>query len=124
MMNMITKNKISINNIIEFVRKAMNNNCVVQYSTMFENNIHISIKYNDKEIYFNISDDSFSIHDYRKCYLRIDYNLTERDKLNIKTLELEIDEDREDKAVGLFNDFFKNISQAPASIDDLNDNDD
>lgn len=129
---MITKNKITISNIIEFIHKAMNNNCdisVIEFPTLKlyspgnGNSLEFNIEYNDIVITFIISNDAISISGYDKGYVRIPNQLSERDKIDLKTLKLDVEEYNEDKAINLFNDFFSTIPPVPASIDNLDDDD-
>lgn len=121
-MNTITKNKISINNIIGFIHDAMGKNLDVEVSEL-PNGTDYNVSHDDIDICFYITDEYFSIGGYDRGYLRISHNLTDRDKLNIQALNLDIKEYREDKAIDLFNDFFNCIPQTPASIDNLDDDD-
>ena len=122
MMNMITKNKISISNIIGFIHDAMGKNLDVEVSELPKGtDYHVS--HDDIDIYFYITNEYFTINGYDRGYLHIEYNLTDRDKLDIQALNLDIKEYREDKAINLFNDFFNCIPSTPASIDNLDDDD-
>ena len=120
--NMITKNKITINSIIGFIHDAMGKNLDVEVSELPKGtDYHVS--HDDIDIYFYITNEYFTINGYDRGYLHIEYNLTDRDKLDIQALNLDIKEYREDKAINLFNDFFNCIPSAPASIDNLDDDD-
>lgn len=130
--NMITKSKITINSIVEFVHKAMNNNCDISVnefpliklnSTGSGNHLEFNIRYDDIEITFIISNDAISICGYDKGYVRVSNQLSERDKIDLDTLKLDVEEYNEDKAINLFNDFFSTIPPVPASIDNLDDDD-
>lgn len=121
-MNTITKNKISINNIIGFIHDAMGKNLDVEVSE-YPKGTDYHVSHDDIDIYFYITNEYFTINGYDRGYLQIEYNLTDRDKLNIQALNLDIKEYREDKAINLFNDFFNCIPQTPASIDNLDDDD-
>ena len=119
-MTNITKNKITINSIIEFVHTAMYNNLIVttdypwgEFGYSIDNGRE-GISFNIEEKYFEIISEGGS--------LKIDYSLTERDKIDLQTLNLDIDEYREDKAFTGFNNFFLDVIDKPTSIDDL-DND-
>ena len=119
---MITKNKITISNIIEFIHTAMGKNLDVEVSE-FPKGTCCRVSYDDINIYFYIVDEYFTINGYDKGYLRIPYKLTDRDKIDLQTLALDIKEYNEDKAINLFNDFFNYVPQTPASIDNLDDDD-
>lgn len=122
---MITKNKISINNIIEFIHTAMNNNLMVFISRFitFTYKYEFNVINNNVQINFLINDDYIIISTYNQGYLQIDNHLSERDKLDLEALKLDIKEYNEEKAINLFNDFFNCIPQTPASIDNLDDDD-
>lgn len=129
---MITKSKITINSIIEFVHKAMSNNCDISVnafpliklnSTDSGNHLEFNIRYDDIDITFIISNDAISIYGYDKGYVRVSNQLSERDKIDLDTLKLDVEEYNEDKAINLFNDFFSTIPPVPASIDNLDDDD-
>jgi hypothetical protein len=119
---MITKNKIAINNIIEFIHTAMGKNLDIQVAE-YPKGTDYSVSHDDMDIYFYITDEFFSVNGYDKGYLRIPYKLTDRDKIDLQALALDIKEYNEDKAINLFNDFFNFIPQTPASIDNLDDDD-
>ena len=121
--NMITKNKITISNIIEFIHTAMNNNLEVSISGFITYKYGFDVINDDIQIRFLIDDDCIVISTYEQGHLHIDTNLTERDKLDLEALKLDIKEYNEDKAINLFNDFFSTIPPVPASIDNLDDDD-
>lgn len=119
---MITKSKITISNIIEFIHSAMSKNLDVEVAELPKGtDYHVS--HDDIDIYFYITDEYFTINGYDKGYLYISYKLTDRDKIDIQALNLDIKEYNEDKAINLFNDFFNYVPQTPASIDNLDDDD-
>lgn len=127
---MITKNKISINNIIEFIHTAMNNNTEIHISEFqaycnkeTESKIEFEVAYRDKQIFFFITPTYFTIKDFNAAYVSINYILTERDKLDIEALKLDVKEYNEEKALNLFDDFFKQVTETPTSIDNLDDDD-
>ena len=120
--NMITKSKITISSIIEFIHTAMGKNLDVEVSELPKGtDYHVS--HDDIDIYFYVTDEYFNINGYDRGYLHIPYKLTDRDKIDIQALNLDIKEYNEDKAINLFNDFFNFIPQTPASIDNLDDDD-
>ena len=124
MMN-LTKNKITINSIIEFVHNAMHYNMRV--------NIDFYDFEDSQEWYFYIDNGKDYIrHIIKKTFkgdsimieshtgtLFLDITLSERDVLDLKTLSLDIKEYGEDKALSEFNNFFSNIEEKPTNIDDL-----
>ena len=122
---MITKSKITISNIIEFIHTAINNNLEVSIARFvtYTFKYEFSVTNGDILIRFLMSDDCIVISTYDSGYLHIDYHLTERDKLDLEALKLDVKEYNEDKAINLFNDFFNCIPQTPASIDNLDDDD-
>ena len=120
---MITKNKISINNIIEFIHTAMNNNVEVFTSRFITYTYGFDVMNDDIQIRFLIDDNSIVISTHDSGYLHIDNHLTERDKLDLEALKLDIKEYNEDKAINLFNDFFNFIPKTPVNIDNLDDDD-
>lgn len=120
---MITKSKITISNIIEFIHNAMNNNLEVSTSGFITYKYGFNVINDDIQIRFLMDDDCIVISTYDQGYLHIDNHLTERDKLDLEALKLDIKEYNEDKAINLFNDFFSTIPPVPASIDNLDDDD-
>lgn len=122
-MTNLTKNKITISNIIEFIHTAMNNNLEVSVSGFITYKYGFEVINDDIQIRFLMDDDCIVISTYEQGYLNIDTNLTERDKLDLEALKLDIKEYNEEKAINLFNDFFNYVPQTPASIDNLDDDD-
>ena len=120
--NMITKSKITINNIIEFIHTAMNNNLDVTIAE-YPKGTDYHVSHDDIDIYFYIADEYFTVNGYDRGYLRISYKLTDRDKIDIQALNLDIKEYNEDKAINLFNDFFNYVPRTPVNIDNLDDDD-
>lgn len=122
MMNMM-KNNLTVSDIIAFVQKAMENNMEVSAGNGFGDLINISIKRRDNVIlYFYFYNSSIVINTIGG-YLEKEYSYTDRERLNLRALALEIKEYQEAKATKLFNTFFI-PNNTPTSIDDLNDNDD
>lgn len=120
---MITKSKISISNIIEFIHTAMNNNLGVSITGFITYKYGFNVINDDIQIHFFMDDDCIVISTYDQGCLHINYHLTERDKLDLEALKLDIKEYNEEKAINLFNDFFNYVPQTPASIDNLDDDD-
>lgn len=124
MMN-ILKNNLTVADIVKFVRKAMENNMDVATIEMFgkATEFHIQKSNDDKGvIYFQLYENSISVRTYMGGFEK-EYSYSERELLDIATLKLEVKEYREIQATKSFNNFFTS-SNTPASIDDLNDNDD
>lgn len=124
MMN-LTKNKITINSIIEFVHNAMHHNMRViknfydfedsQEWHFYVDNGKNYIKYIIKK---TIKGDSIIIESHTGT-LVLDITLSDRDILDLNALSLDIKEYGEDKALSEFNNFFSNIEEKPTNIDDL-----
>lgn len=119
--NILTKNKITINIIIEFVHKAMVFNLPVysRYGADYgfdiengENMLTILIKLNKIEIFTE-----------QNGFIVVQNSLTDRDKLDLEALKLDIKEYNEEKALNIFNNFFADTIDKPTSVDDLNDDD-
>ena len=121
--NMITKNKITINSIIKFIHTAMNKDLMITEPMFITYKYGFSVTNDDTKIRFLIDDDTIVISTSEDGYVQIDNHLTERDKLDIEALKLDVKEYNEEKAINLFNDFFNFIPQTPASIDNLDDDD-
>lgn len=121
----MTKSKITINSIIEFVHNAMYHD--MQVSKDFYDFI------DSQEWHFYINDDKNYIrHIIKKTFkgdyiiieshtgtLVLDITLSDRDVLDLNALSLDIKEYGEDKALNEFNNFFSNIEEKPTNIDDL-----
>lgn len=128
MMN-LTKNKITINSIIEFVHNAMHHNMGVSkdfydfkdsqewyfYVDNGKDYIRHIIKKNPKR-------DSITIESHDGT-LVLDITLSDRDVLDLNTLNLDIKEYNEEKALSILNNFFTDVEDKPTSVDDLNDDD-
>lgn len=122
MMNM-TKNNLTVSDIIAFVHKAMENNMYIYAGDRFGDLTNIGIRRKDNVVLrFYFYDSSIAL-DPSEGYLEKEYSYTDRERLNLRTLALEIKEYRETQAAKLFNNFFT-PNNTPTSIDDLNDNDD
>lgn len=125
-MTNITKSKITINNIIEFVHNAMHYN-------MYVSGDFYDFKEDGKEWGFRINNDKNYIQYIVKnhhegdsiiveCHLGsliTNISLSERDIIDLNTLNLDIKEYREDKTLNTLNNFFSNIEDKPTNIDDL-----
>ena len=120
--NMITKSKITISNIIEFIHTAMNNNLDVTIAE-YPKSADYHVGHDDIDIFFYITDEYFTINGYDKGHLHIPCKLTDRDKLDLEALKLDVKEYNEDKAINLFNDFFNYVPKTPVNIDNLDDDD-
>ena len=114
-----------IEKIKEAVRVAMNKgkHIVTYYddvSTMRIFRIEVD---DDSNISIDFFKDVFIIHT-RNGYLRIDYNLTDRDKLELQALALSIKEYKEDMAISEFEEFISDKKEKITSINDLDNEDD
>ena len=123
-MTNITKNKITINNIIEFVHKAMACNLPV-YNRVdeIEANFGFDIDKSESTIAIVISENNIEIFTQNNGYISIENSLTDRDELDLRTLEIDIKEYNEEKALNILNNFFTDVEDKPTSVDDLNDDD-
>lgn len=122
MKNMMTKNKISIKSIIDFVRKAITCDFIIDdrsfgfYSFDIENNAGNSINFIIKPGKIEIYSNDYGV-------LVIDNLLSDRDKVELEALKIDIKEYNEEKALNVFNNFFLNTTDKLTNIDDLNDED-
>jgi len=122
MMNM-TKNNLTVSDIIAFVQKAMERNMDISILERDKEIFEIDVRREDKiVICFYFRKNSLAIHSLFG-FLEKEYSYTDREHLNLRALTLEIKEYRETQATKLFNNFFT-PNNTPTSIDDLNDNDD
>ena len=124
MMN-LTKNKITINSIIEFVHNAMHHNMRVSKDFYdFEDSQEWYFYVDNGKNYIRpiikktIKGDSIMIES-NTGILVLDITLSDRDILDLNSLSLDIKEYREDKTLSEFNNFFSNIEEKPTNIDDL-----
>ena len=122
----LTKSKITINSIIEFIHNAMHYN-------MYISEEFYDFKEDDKEWCFCINNNKDYIRYIVKnrpegdsiiveCHtgsLIINISLSERDIIDLNTLSLDIKEYGEDAALNTLNNFFSNIEDRPTNIDDL-----
>ena len=107
----------------EAIRVAMNKGkCIIYYNDKDLDIIGFNIEINNNN---NISIDYFKQRiniRTQNGYAYVDYNLTDRDKLELQALILSVKEYREDMAISEFNEFISNKENKPKDIDDL-DND-
>lgn len=123
MMNMM-KNNLTVSELIKFIHKAMDNNMNVSIQLLYGNASKIYIIRKDC-IYINITfgNSTLIIEGGNGEFLKKEYSYTDRERLSIENIELDIKEYQETQAAKLFNNFFI-PSNTPTSIDDLNDLDD
>ena len=115
-----------IKKIIEFMRNAMNEGLFIDAykNTSFEEedstlyNFDVEYKVN---ISFCVYDNSLRITT-EHGYIKVAYELSKRDKLELDALILSIEEYKEDIAISEFNSFFKK-DETPTTIDNLDDDD-
>ena len=123
-MTNITKSKITINSIIEFVHKAMAFNLpVYNRANEIEAEFGFDIDKGDSAITIVIYKNNIEIFTQDNGYVLVENSLTDRDELDLKTLEIDIKEYNEDKALNILNNFFTIVEDKPTSVDDLNDDD-
>jgi len=114
-----------IEKIKEAVRVAMNKgkNIVAYY----DDNLVMTGFYIEVDNNSTISVDFFKegiIINTRNGYLQVDYNLTDRDKLELQALALYIKEYKEDMAISEFEEFiFGKNEEKIVNINDLDDDD-
>lgn len=115
-----------IEEIIEFIRKAMNKGFkIVSYKSNLNDGRLIYeyfINNNSSEIRIGIIGDSLSIKTPTGM-LNVNINLTKRDYLELDALLLSVEEYNEDMAISEFNNFFGEEENKVVNINDL-DNDD
>lgn len=117
----MTKNKITINSIINFVHKAMA--CNLPVFSRFGADFGFDIENEENMITFLIKTNKIEIFTENNGFVVVQNTLTGRDELDLKALELDIKDYNEKKALKTFNNFFSNTVDKPTSVDDLNDDD-
>jgi hypothetical protein len=111
-----------IEKIKEAVRVAMNKGLhIVTYydDDLFMRGFHIEIDDNNN-ICVDFFKEGIVIHT-RNGYLHINYNLTDRDKLELQALALSIKEYKEDMAISEFNEFISDKKEKVTDINSLDD---
>ena len=116
-----------IEEIKEFIRKAMNKGLKIQkyYYIIDEKkrNTYYYRIYKNNDFNIDISiEPSTIILTTPKGRAHFNVNLTKRDFLELDAMSLSIEEYNEDMAISEFENFFEE-EQNPVSIDDLNDDD-
>lgn len=115
--------KITIEDIIEFVRKAMHNNLRIYNSAVIGErsvNFDYRIHNNEEFIYIEVMSETITISDNKGGGFRIKYILDDRERLELETLNLDIKEYKANRA--LYN--FKNFFTEAATLKDINNLDD
>ena len=114
-----------IETVKEFIHRAMNKGLLINGydSCPFIDDKNYSYNFNIEGITFSFLgfDESFVINT-KHGFFKINYKLSDRDKLELSSLMLSIKEYREDMALSEFNSFFNEMDK-PTDINDL-DNDD
>ena len=121
---------IAFNDIIAFVKKAIDNNYTVITHKYNNNHYVFKVEHNttkDNEISLLICNDHFWIDCvYSDGFARIEYNLTDRDNLIVEELYLTVKEYNEKRAINTFNNFFykeDSEKEVVMNINSLNDDD-
>ena len=125
--------KITIDNIIAFTKEAMKNN--INVNSSYFNNIScdepdnvpsfsycIGIINDEESISFNINSNSICLYTKRGS-TGIENILTEREKVNLESLRLDIKEYNKERALSRFETFFNEMNKL-SDIDDLDNEDD
>ena len=114
-----------IEKIKEVVRVAMNKgkNIVAYYDdNLFMAGFYVEIG-NNNTISIDFFEGGMDIRTQNGC-LQVDYNLTDRDKLELQTLALHIKEYKEDMAISELKEFISEKEKGKiADINDLDDDD-
>lgn len=109
--------EITIKDIIEFIKKAINNS---NYQiTARDLSFCVRDVVNNKCIAFHVSEQSFIICGTKEAFLDIEHKLTEREKLLLEELRLSVKERNEKIAINLFNHFL----DKELTIDDIDEED-
>lgn len=115
---------VTINDVIAFIEKAISNKytmCAETYITKFCK-YEFRIEHGDKFILFLINSDEFEIIGPYNSLIKIKHTLTERERLALESLMIDIKDLNENKTLSLFNNFFNDNSQV--TINDLDNEDD
>ena len=115
---MVTRNWIKES--FEFIRKAMNKGDKIE--SFNNDNNYICFEIGDSiEIWFGFRGEYFSLRTL-KGFLKIPFNYSERDKLEIQAFHLTVKEYNEDIAISEFESYF-NTDDEPKTVNDLDDDD-
>lgn len=113
--------KITMNDAIAFVRKAMQNNLKIR-NCLFYNGLDIMDTNSENKIYIELVFDSLRITTKSGEFFIND--LTEKDILQFKLIYEEAKSYQENNGIRDFKQFFKEDESRPSDINDLDDNDD
>jgi hypothetical protein len=121
MKNIMTKNKISIKDIIDFVHKAMV--CGFSVYNRYGVDFAFDVENTENSITFIIKSNKIEIYSDNSGLLVVENPMSDREEVDLKALQIDIKEYNEEKALNVFNNFFTNTVDKPTNIDDLNDED-
>lgn len=118
----MTKNKISIKDIIDFVHKAMVCGFSVynRYGSAYAFDVENT---EENSITFIIKPTKIEIYSNNDGFLVVDNPMSDREEVDLKALQIDIKEYNEEKALNTFNNFFADTADKPININDLNDED-
>ena len=125
-MTNITKNKITINSIINFIHEAMRNNYKIESYKICYDETYYSFNVSNSENHINFEikvDGNVIIMSNNGGTLDLNFDLSNRDIIDLETLIEDVRDYREEVCLHLFNNFFSNVENKPASLDDLSDDD-
>ncbi len=123
---MITKNKITINAIINFVHEAIHHNMEVYIPSFrcYKYAFNIDTAKDSIKLFIDDKENKIIISSGDKGHISVDISISARDIIDLEALVLDIKEYNEEKALNCFNNFFNNLVEKPTNIDDLNDDED
>lgn len=113
--------KIMMNDVIAFVKKAMQNNLKIR-NCLFFNGLEIIDINSDNKIYIELEFDSLRITTKSGEFFINDLN--EKEILQFKLINEEVKSYQENYGIRDFKQFFKEDESRPSDINDLDDNDD
>lgn len=113
---------ITFNEVIAFIKKAIDKKYNIYSTKCTSSYSHFNIE--DFNIDFSFDENLISLYDLTPGRKNINHKFTERDILNIKSLELAIKEMNEERLENIFYNFFKEDDNKPADIYDLDDEED
>lgn len=121
---MVMNNIITFDNITAFIRKAMKKTLEIEYVDITMGTEYFQIKNkNDCCIRFLFYQDNIRIFGFNKEDYELEYQLSEREKIELENLKLDIKEYNEKRALILFTNFF-NEDNTEVTINDLDSEDD
>lgn len=114
--------KITTNDVIAFIKKAMQNNLKIRNCLFFNGALDIIDNNSENKIYIELESDSLRITTKSGEFCIND--LTEKDILQFKLICEEVKSYQENCGIKDFNQFFKEDESRLSDINDLDDNDD